>query len=94
MDSFNNYVSTFIQLFHQSNTAFLVIFTVFFLSLWFLPSLLALLFNRRHLTKIAMLNIPAGFSWIAWVGLCVWAVTGRMNLRQKAAQNLSAHEQP
>jgi hypothetical protein len=41
--------------------------------------LLALAFNRQHLGKIALLNIPAGFSWIAWLALLVWAVTGKLS---------------
>ncbi|WP_337881482.1 superinfection immunity protein [Rheinheimera sp.] len=53
-------------------------FIVLFLLVWFLPTLLASLFNRKHLGKIALLNIPAGFSWIAWAALIGWAATGKL----------------
>jgi hypothetical protein len=47
---------------------------------------LALAFNRQHAAKIAVLNLPAGFSWIAWLALIVWAVTGKLSdkLAEKA----------
>ncbi|CAM3547040.1 superinfection immunity protein [Parendozoicomonas haliclonae] len=44
----------------------------------FIPSLLALLFNRRHFKLILAANIPAAFSTVAWFGLIVWAVTGKV----------------
>ncbi|MCA0893163.1 superinfection immunity protein [Microbulbifer agarilyticus] len=55
------------------------IFVVFFFAVWFLPSLLAIFFNRKHLGKIFLANVPAGLSWIAWVALLVWAVTGKLS---------------
>ncbi|PTB84641.1 hypothetical protein C9988_04200, partial [Pseudidiomarina aestuarii] len=59
-----------------------------FLAVWFLPSLLALIFNRKHIGKIALLNIPAGLSWIAWGALCVWAVTGKLGDKLAAKARL------
>ncbi|GAB2512552.1 superinfection immunity protein [Microbulbifer agarilyticus] len=44
-----------------------------------MPSLLAIFFNRKHLGKIFLANVPAGLSWIAWVALLVWAVTGKIS---------------
>ena len=52
------------------------------------PSLLALAFNRQHAGKIALLNIPAGFSWIAWVALLVWGVTGKLSNKLAAKARL------
>jgi len=46
---------------------------------WLLPTLLAMRFNRQHLGKIAILNIPAGISWLAWGALCIWAATGKLS---------------
>ncbi|MEE2025396.1 MULTISPECIES: superinfection immunity protein [Alkalimonas] len=71
-------IENFFATIQQMNAVTLLLFGLFFLLVWFLPSLLALLFNRQHAGKIALLNIPAGFSWIAWVALCVWAVTGKL----------------
>ncbi|MCW8093338.1 superinfection immunity protein [Alteromonas sp. ASW11-130] len=65
------------QAWQQSDVLSLMLFGVFFLLIYFLPTLLAVFFNRRHLVKIAVLNIPAGFSFIAWGALIAWAATGK-----------------
>lgn len=46
--------------------------------LWFLPALLALIFNRKHFKLILFACIPAGFSLVAWSGLLIWAITGKV----------------
>lgn len=86
METINQFFTAFSSAWQQADWLFLVLFGLFFLAVWFLPSLLALVFNRRHAGKIALLNVPAGFSVIAWVALLVWAVTGRLgdNLAAKA----------
>lgn len=78
METLQQFFDTFVQAWQQADLVFLVVFGLLFLVVWFLPSLLALVFNRQHAAKIALLNIPAGFSWIAWVALVVWAVTGKL----------------
>lgn len=78
MEMLNQWITSFSTAWQQADWVFLLLFGLFFLAVWFLPSLLALLFNHQHAGKIALLNIPAGFSWIAWVALCVWAVTGKL----------------
>ncbi|WP_337841912.1 superinfection immunity protein [Rheinheimera sp.] len=67
-------------------------FILLFLLVWFLPTLLASLFNRKHLGKIALLNIPAGFSWIAWVALIGWAATGKLTDAMARKAKLPAKE--
>jgi len=52
----------------------LVLIAVFIL--WFLPAMLALVFNRKQFKLILLACIPAGFSLIAWSGVLVWAVSG------------------
>ncbi len=86
MDTLHQLFDTFVQAWQQADLVFLVGFGTIFLLFWFLPSLLALTFNRQHAGKIALLNVPAGFSWIAWVALIVWAVTGKLSnkLAEKA----------
>ena len=86
MEILNSLIDPLMQIWQQADTPFLILFGVFFLLVWFLPSLLALAFNRQHAGKIALLNVPAGFSWIAWVALIVWAVTGKLSnkLAEKA----------
>lgn len=78
METINQFIATFSSAWNQADVTFLLGFGLLFLVVWFLPSLLALAFNRQHAGKIALLNIPAGFSWIAWVALLVWAVTGKL----------------
>lgn len=58
-----------------------------FLATYFLPSIIAGFRNRRYLGKIFLANIPAGFSWIAWMALLVWAFTGE---QKKPAQQSCA----
>ncbi|MEM1080749.1 MAG: superinfection immunity protein [Pseudomonadota bacterium] len=47
------------------------------LVVWFLPVLVALLFNRGQAKLIAVACVPAGFSLIAWTAVLVWAFTGK-----------------
>ncbi len=56
--------------------------------IWFVPTFLALVFNRKHLKLIFLANIPAGFSFIAWGACIAWAVSGKMTgkLRTKLPQ--------
>jgi uncharacterized membrane protein len=86
MDTLQQFFASFVQAWQQADLVFLVGFGLLFFIVWFLPSLLALAFNRQHAAKIALLNVPAGFSWIAWVALMVWAVTGKLGdkLAEKA----------
>lgn len=79
METLNQVIAAFSTAWQQADLLFLVGFGLFFLAVWFLPSLLALVFNRQHLGKIALLNIPAGLSWVAWLALLVWAVTGKLS---------------
>ncbi|MBN8429986.1 superinfection immunity protein [Microbulbifer salipaludis] len=72
-------LSGFLDLFAQMDLLQTVGFVIFFFAIWFLPSLLAIFFNRNHLGKIFLANVPAGLSWIAWVALLVWAATGKMS---------------
>ncbi|MAD73345.1 MAG: hypothetical protein CML20_00835 [Rheinheimera sp.] len=88
METLNQFIATFSSAWQQADWVFLVVFGLFFLAVWFLPSLLALLLNRRHAGKIALLNVPAGFSVIAWVALCVWAVTGKLGDKLAAKARL------
>ena len=48
------------------------------LLVWFLPAMLAAVFNPRHAKIIFIACIPAGFSFIAWSALMVWAFTGKV----------------
>ena len=88
MDTINQFIVAFTEAWQQADLLFLLGFGLLFLAVWFLPSLLALAFNRQHAGKIALLNIPAGFSWMAWVALLVWAVTGKLSNKLAAKARL------
>lgn len=88
METLNQLITAFTTAWNQADVTFLLGFGLLFLVIWFLPSLLALAFNRQHAGKIALLNIPAGFSWIAWVALLVWAVTGKLGDKLAAKARL------
>lgn len=79
----NDLIDAFVSNAEQASLSYWIAFGLFFLVVYFLPTLLAAVFNRQHLIKIALLNVPAGFSLIAWGALIVWAVTGRMGDRLK-----------
>lgn len=61
----------------SENYAFIALVVVATLIVWFLPALIALIFNRKHFKYILLACIPAGMSLIAWGGVMVWAVTGK-----------------
>lgn len=92
MENVQSYLSVFTAAWQQADWVFLLLFGLFFLAVWFLPSLLALVFNRQHVGKIALLNIPAGFSWVVWGGLCVWAITGKLGGKLAAKARLKTVE--
>lgn len=88
METLNQFIAVFSSAWQQADMVFLLGFGLLFIAVWFLPSLLALAFNRQHLGKILLLNIPAGFSWIAWLALLVWAVTGKLSDKLAAKARL------
>ena len=88
METLNQFITAMSSAWQQADILFLLGFGLFFLVVWFLPSLLALAFNRQHAGKIALLNIPAGFSWVAWIALLVWAVTGKLSNKLAAKARL------
>ncbi|WP_323846450.1 superinfection immunity protein [Microbulbifer magnicolonia] len=75
---FEQTLASFIDAFTNMGLAKGILFALFFLAVWFLPVIAALFFNRRHLGKIFLANIPAIASWVAWFALLAWAVTGKM----------------
>lgn len=62
----------------SDNYLFLALLAIAVVFLWFLPALLALVFNRKHFKLILVACIPAGFSLIAWGGVLIWATTGKV----------------
>lgn len=65
------------ELFVGDNYLFMALLAMVVLIIWFLPAMLALIFNRKHAKLILLACIPAGLSFIAWGGVMVWAVTGK-----------------
>lgn len=60
------------------------------LLVWFLPALVALLFNRKHAKLILIACVPAGLSVIAWSGVMAWAITGNMLNRFNKKENANS----
>jgi hypothetical protein len=79
-----------LHLYQQSSAGFLLWFIPLFLAVYFIPSLIALFFNRKHLGKIVLANIPAGLSVIAWCALIGVAFSG--NLLNKSVLNKNKAE--
>lgn len=77
------------QIYQQLATAslgiWLVVIPLTFI-IWFIPTLLAIFFNRKHLKKIFIVNIPAGFSFVAWGACIAWAVSGKVSERFKSKE--------
>jgi hypothetical protein len=61
----------------SENYAFIALVLVGVFILWFLPAMLALIFNRKQFKLIVLACIPAGLSFIAWGGVLVWAISGK-----------------
>ncbi|AZQ85072.1 superinfection immunity protein [Colwellia sp. Arc7-635] len=61
----------------SENYVFIALVFVGVFILWFLPAMLALIFNRKQFKLILLACIPAGLSFIAWGGVLVWAISGR-----------------
>lgn len=80
-------LSTVFEHFEQAPIAVWLWVIPFTLVVWFIPSILALFFNRRHLKLIVLANIPAGFSFIAWGACIVWALTGKMRPEKKCVDD-------
>lgn len=72
----------------QTNIFVWILFVVLFAAVYFIPGILAVFFNRRHVGKIFLANIPAGFSLIAWGALIVWAVTGKQKTGKRKEKYL------
>jgi hypothetical protein len=66
------------QLFDNTSPAQFAVVGASVLFVWFLPAMVAMMFNRKQVKLIALACIPAGFSMIAWGGVMVWAFTGNM----------------
>ncbi len=77
------------QIYQQLATAslgvWLIVIPLTFI-IWFIPTLLAIFFNRKHLKKIFIVNVPAGFSFVAWGACIAWAVSGKVSERLKSKE--------
>lgn len=71
-------MESFLSYFEQLNTWQFGILALVVIALWFLPVVIALFFNPKHVKYIAIACVPAGFSVIAWSALLVWAFTGKV----------------
>lgn len=80
----SEFFDQFAQVFSTMNLGFAIGFTLLFFGAWFLPSIVALFCNRKHLGKTLLANVPAGLSWIAWLALLAWAVTGKRRSKKEA----------
>ncbi len=76
------------QFFTTTDPMLLIVVGALVILTWFLPALVALVFNRKQFKLILLACVPAGFSLIAWSGVMVWALTGNMvnRFRKKAVE--------
>jgi hypothetical protein len=88
----------FNELLETESTLSLVIICLFAFVFWFLPAFLAFFLNRKYFKIIALASIPAGLSFIAWIGLLGWSLSNHIKLPKKvqAATNkmMSKLEKP
>jgi hypothetical protein len=76
MDFFNELLET-------ESTLSLVLIFIFVFIFWFLPAFLAFFLNRKYFKIIALASIPAGFSFIAWMGLLGWSLSNHIKLPKR-----------
>ncbi|RXJ71356.1 hypothetical protein CS022_21255 [Veronia nyctiphanis] len=69
---------------------FMTVVIVLTIVVWFVPTIIAIFCNRKHLGKIFIANVPAGLSWIAWSALIIWAATGKMKSKKTKDEAASA----
>jgi uncharacterized membrane protein len=71
-------METITQIYEQTSAPFLILIVSICLLVWFAPAIVAVFLNPKHAKLIAIACIPAGFSFIAWGAVMVWAVTGKV----------------
>lgn len=76
------------QFFTTTDPMLLIVVGALVILTWFLPALVALVFNRKQFKLILLACVPAGLSLIAWSGVMIWALTGNMvnRFRRKAVE--------
>ncbi|MFA0813439.1 superinfection immunity protein [Microbulbifer epialgicus] len=85
---FNQLAENFLEVLNGISPVKGFLFVVFFLVICFLPSIIAYFLNRKHFAKIFAANVPATLSWLAWIALLTWAITGKV--RNKKEERVSA----
>lgn len=86
MEFFDKFINTLSE---TTATELMVIIPVT-LVIYFVPTIIAIFRNRSQLKLVAIANIPAGLSWIAWVALIGWAVSGKALPKSKANKDAAA----
>jgi hypothetical protein len=77
-ENWRNKVETFWATLPQATIFQMMIVGIVVLLVWFLPAILSLFFNPKHTKLIAIACVPAGLSLIAWSGIMIWALTGKV----------------
>ncbi|MDR3471603.1 MAG: superinfection immunity protein [Devosia sp.] len=55
----------------------LLVFVVFMLGMYVLPTIVAAVRKHRQLAPIALLNLVLGWSVIGWIAAMVWSLTSQ-----------------
>jgi hypothetical protein len=74
-----------------------LIFALFLLpfgAIHFLPTIVALLRNSRHVLAIFLINLFLGWTVIGWIVALIWAATSEPKLRYARAYGYSAAAYP
>ena len=62
----NDFISQMQENLSQLSTIQIILLVIAFLVIWFIPTFLGLIRNRKHIGKIFLLNIPAAFTFTSW----------------------------
>lgn len=60
----------------------LVVVSIAIAVIWFLPTIIALFRNPRHIGKIFLLNIPLGLTFTPWLILLAWSFNPNISFAQ------------
>jgi len=71
-------IDSALAIYEQASALYITLIAVLVLFVWFLPAIIALFLNPKHAKYIALACIPAGLSFIAWGGVMMWALTGKV----------------
>jgi hypothetical protein len=68
---------------HWPEIVIIVILSLFSLSIYFTPVIIALSRHVKNINSIVLLNLFAGWTFIGWIIALVWSIRGEKQINDK-----------